>query len=225
MEGKEYMLLSGRAQFLASSIDKVSLSLGQHLPAMPVHKGDQEMHVVVQQEDSQNMFSSKPCRIPGIQSASKNGEKPSGEEVAYLSIRNKQTSEKSPKRSKIDDETINKIEHNISRYKGNDNTNRDIITLPPNICTEVQENRPRRQSLDCSMGSSSEILECSQEIQKSLVEENIVEQQVQLICELCGELFSSNELLELHLSRYSKSDPALCEVSNISSVLYSFLSI
>ncbi|XP_034255750.1 uncharacterized protein LOC117653879 [Thrips palmi] len=59
-EQKEYLLLSGRALSLANSINKVSLSLGQHHASQLMHGGDNTTHTIGNEE------STKPSKIPSL---------------------------------------------------------------------------------------------------------------------------------------------------------------
>lgn len=216
MERKEYMLLSGRALSLASSIDKVSLSLGQHCPTAPVH--EEGTPTVNHHRDPQSLsdvhcIPSNSCQIPPIQSTLKEDVRKDVEGGLYQSPGLQQKYASSSERSKTDDvcftstEMKNNFFETSSNLKGMEST--EDLTLQ-SILPQIQPLR-KHGSHDAkhSLDKCHEILELEPKRPETISAEHFTEQ---FTCSVCSETFPSNNLLETHLSSYSKTDAALCEL-------------
>lgn len=94
---------------------------------------------------------------------------------------------------------------------------KEEVCLPLNLPAHDYEQSPH--SIDCNGKNCHEILRSDKKIQENILRQQTSDQQLNFACNLCGDLFISNQHLTSHLSSYSESDSSLCEVYQIFSRL------
>lgn len=234
---KEYMLLSGRALCLANSIEKVSLSLGQHHTAQLLHGAENTTHPIVNEESPD--LSKMPSLSYQVSSAALSTMKESesiNSHIEAFTLNDVSSALEGAKemntfqrvdgaveayesasyggkvlRSTSKEEVLRQCEKNEGK-EGKGNQSKDIlekeeVCLPLNLPTQDQS----PHSLDCQGKNCHEILRSDKKIQENILRQQNSDQLLSFSCNVCGDLFSSNQHLNNHLSSYSQSDTSLCE--------------
>lgn len=204
VEQRDYLLLSGRALSLANSIDKVSLSLGQHHPVELVVQGEPCV--------AQPPIHVTECNVPKISDVS-----PSHYQINSVDSILKER------------ETISSHVGNYIASHGNQETvlsctenRKQIYHLAPCEKTGIKLSKIRRSenpnmaelraphSSECTMENCHEILRLEQKLQEN--PQKILNTFEKYACNLCCETFASNDLLGNHQAKFPETDPSLCEV-------------
>ncbi|KAK3932180.1 Zinc finger imprinted 3 [Frankliniella fusca] len=205
VEQREYLLLSGRALSLANSIDKVSLSLGQH----------HQVELVVPEEQcgTQPSLHLASCAVPkitdlptshyqmnSVDSVSKEREAVNSHVGNYIGSHSNQ------QETALACSEENKQIYELSQCEKTSIKLQKISGLEEHNLGEVRA----PHSSECTMENCHEILRLEQKLQENPPKStNTFEKYT---CNLCSETFSSNNLLENHKAKFTKTDPSLCEV-------------
>ncbi|KAJ1524945.1 hypothetical protein ONE63_009803 [Megalurothrips usitatus] len=240
-EQKEYLLLSGGALSLGNSINKVNLSLSHHHSIDIVQAGQHETQNIAHQATCSLQklpdMSSQPYHLSSTHPSSKHDGvattsriepcQPSQkilskEEVvpSYQPLECQKGPVSSPKGKEAnEEEKCYKVSKNDLDMEIDYKENREVkvagkkkLSFPSILSMgmeQVDEQKPH--SSECIMENCHAMLRLERTMEENIRKESCTEHQLKFTCDLCHELFSSNELLQGHLSEFVKSE-SLCEV-------------